>query len=495
VRGVEAQVSDGVNARTPRPTALLLAFCSHRGEWKSSPFEREARFPGRLWSVEDVPETRFAQVGWDRIAYQVFGEGPPDLLWMSSLGDCIDFRWEYPPYASFLRRLGSFSRVVLFDRRGSGASDPVSLEALPAWEEWADDALAVLDEVGSERAVVLGQAEGGAVAILFAASHPNRTQALILANTWLRSAEDLADLYPDQSDLDGLQDALVSSWGTESYVDLGFQPDSAGDPEYRRWLPRSTRLSCSPREAASYMKHLQSIDVHHALSTIRVPTLVIQRKNLPFLSPEAGRQLAEGISNARFVEVEGADFSMFTGLTTEILGHIETFLTGAAPSTDADRALATILFSDIAGSTELAAVLGDHRWRGLLDSHDAVMRTIIDRHRGRLIKQTGDGAMATFDGPGRALRCAFSLRDALEPLGITIRAGLHTGEVELRGHDIGGIGVHVAARVLDQAGPGEVVTSAAVPLLVAGSGFAFEDRGEHELKGVPGIWRLYRVLS
>ena len=441
-----------------------------------------------------TPETNFARRGQDRIAYQVFGEGPLDVLWMSSLGDCIDFRWEYAPYASFLRRLASFSRVVMFDRRGIGASDPVSLEALPIWEEWIDDGRIVLDEVGSEGAAILGQADGGAIAILFAAAHPDRTQSLIVANAWVRSEENLIyDFQPDETDLEGLEDALVSTWGTESFADLGFQPDSAGDPEYRRWVARTTRLSGSPREAASYMRHIRGIDVRQALSAVQAPALVMQRTEMPLLPAEAGHQLANSIRNARFVQGGGADFAIFTEPNTEVLDQVEEFLTGSAASPDANRALATILFTDIVGSTQRAVALGDRRWRVLLDSHDAVTRMIVDQYRGRLIKQTGDGAMATFDGPGRALRCAFALRGALEPLGISIKAGLHTAEIELRGNDIGGIGVHVAARVLDHAGPGEVVTSAAVPLLVAGSGFEFEERGEHELKGVPGNWKLFAV--
>jgi class 3 adenylate cyclase/alpha-beta hydrolase superfamily lysophospholipase len=444
---------------------------------------------------EQIPETQFATLGGDRIAYQVFGTGPPDLLWMSQIGDCIDSRWEFPAFASFLRRLGSFSRVVMFDRRGTGASDPVPLEALPTWEEWADDALVVLDAVGSERAAVLGSSDGALVAGLFAATHPDRTAALVLADAFLPWVR--VEGFPwgiDPPDLDKQADPYVALWGTEAWADMGITPDTAKDPEFRRWLAKSQRMSCRPREYTSYVKEILQFDGRDAFAAIRVPALILHRKDSRFLS-DMSRDLAERIPQARCFPVSGADFTIYTEPNTETLDHIEAFLTGGAPSIDSDRALAAILFTDIVGSTEQASLLGDRRWRTVLDSHDAVSRTIVDRHRGRLVKLTGDGVLATFDGPGRAIRCAFALRDALDPLGITIRAGLHTGEIEVRGDDIGGVGVHVAARVLDHAAPGELLASLAVPLLVTGSGIEFEDRGEHELKGVPGSWKLFAVKS
>jgi class 3 adenylate cyclase len=447
--------------------------------------------------VADIPETQYARLGDDRIAYQCFGTGPPDLLWMSGIADCIDSRWDFPPYASLLRRLGSFSQVIMFDRRGTGASDPVPLEALPTWEEWADDALAVLDVVGSERAAVFGTSDGGAVAVLFAATHPDRTSALILANAWARSMR--APDYPwghlDEAAVDKFVGVVVAKWGTESFLDLiGYTPDSAAVALFRRWFAKSARMSCSPREAASYLDQINRLDVRAVLPTIRVPTLVLNRGHAGFL-PEQSRFLAEHIPGARLVPVPGADIVIYTEPNAEVVGAIESFLTGGAPVADTDRALAAILFTDIVGSTEQAALLGDRRWRSVLDAHDAVCRTVIERHRGRLVKLTGDGVLATFDGPGRAIRCSAALRDALDPLGVQIRAGLHTGEVEVRGDDIGGMGVHVAARLLDHAMPGELVVSAAVPLLVAGSGVEFAERGDHELKGVPGTWQLYTVVA
>jgi class 3 adenylate cyclase len=442
--------------------------------------------------VIGVPETKFAVLGEDRIAYQVLGQGPPDLLWMSSVAECIDLRWEYPPFASFLQTLASFSRLIMFDRRGAGASDPVSLEQLPTWEEWSDDALAILDAVESKQATVLGVADGGPVAALFAASHPARVSALILGNAWARMAR--SEDYPlgvAESRLNAILDLIAAHWGTESFADLGFYPDSRRGPEFRRYLAKSGRLSCSPREAVTYNREINRIDVRGVLPSIRVPTLVLHRKDSPVI--ELGRYLADHLSDARFVVVPGEEFTLYTEPSSEIMEHLEAFLTGVSPSRKPDRALATILFTDIVASTERASALGDPAWRNLLKSHDSVTRTVVEQYRGHLVKTTGDGLLATFDGPGRAIRCAMALIDALRPIGLEIRAGLHTGEVELMGDDIAGIGVHIAARVLEAAGTGELLVSAAVPMLVTGSGIKFEDRGEHQLKGVPEPWRLFVV--
>jgi len=444
--------------------------------------------------VTEIPDTNFAKLGRDRIAYQVVGEGPPDLLWVTTNGgSAVDARWEYPPSAAFLRRVASFSRLIMFDRRGVGASDPVSLEALPNWEEYVDDALAVLDAVDSNRAVILAETNAGPTAVLFAATRPHRTQALILVNTAARfmSAPD----YPwglAKADLDAVAAFVEENWGTDALGALG-NPSQADNQAYVRFQAKAARMSSSARAMSIYMRQEHQVDVRDVLSSIRVPTLVLHRKDAPFFVTDQGRHLAEHIPGARFVSVPGTDISMELKPNAQILGQIEAFISDTEPSPAADRALAAVLFTDIVGSTERAAALGDRRWRNLLESHDAVARTIIDQHGGRLVKLTGDGVLATFDGPGRAIRCAFAVRDALEPLGITIRAGLHTGEVELRGDDIGGLGVHVAARVMEFARAGELVVSGAVPMLIAGSGVEFEDRGDYELKGVPGPWRLYAV--
>jgi class 3 adenylate cyclase/pimeloyl-ACP methyl ester carboxylesterase len=438
----------------------------------------------------EVPRTQFAKLGRDRIAYQVLGEGPVDLLLVPAIGDALDVRWEYPPYASQMRRLASFSRLIMLDRRGVGASDPVSLEALPSMEEWADDALAVLDAVGSERAALLAVNDAGPTALMFAATRPDRTHSLILFNS---SVTPLLSQTPEV--MEALFSFMEEHWGTEENAVVG-APHLADDPVYMRWVTKNMRLSCSPREAGAYMRHLSTTDVSAVLPTIRVPTLVLHRQDTPYMTVEQGRYLAEQIPGARFIVVPGSGLMLYLKPHAQLLDHIEEFVTGTAPATDTDRALATILFTDFVGSTEQASALGDRRWKALLESHDAVAKTVIDQHGGRLVRSTrstGDGVLATFDGPGRAIRCASALRDALIPLNITIRAGLHTGEVELRGDDIGGIAVHVAARVLEQAGANELLTSSAVPLLVAGSGIEFEDRGEHELKGISGTVRLYAV--
>jgi class 3 adenylate cyclase len=444
---------------------------------------------------DEVPETRFASLGGDRIAYQVLGDGPVDLVLCPSSGECIDLAWDWPPYAESLRRLASISRLVMLDRRGRGASDPVSGERLPGWELWAEDVRAVLDTVGSERAVVLGFADSGATAILFAAIHPDRTQGLILANTaarGLRVDDDSPAAYP--AEVAATSEVFERQWGTEDLA-VPANPDSARDPAFRRWLARSMRLAMTGKEASEYFPWLQLTDVRDVLPSLRVSTVVLHRENYKWFPAELGRDLAERIPDAQFALVPGADAMIFSEPNSEILEHIEQFLTGLRAPIEADRALAAILFTDIVGSTERAAEIGDREWRNLIESHDVVVRTIVNQHRGRLIRTTGDGMLATFDGPGRAIHCATALQDALRPLGLEIRAGLHTGEIELTGAEIAGIGVHIAARVLGHASSGQILTSAPVPMLVAGSGIQFEDHGEHELKGVPGTWHLFAVKA
>jgi class 3 adenylate cyclase len=445
--------------------------------------------------MTEVPATRFAWLGADRIAYQVFGEGPVDLLLCPLFGGCIDLYWDWPTFVRYMERLGSFSRLILFDRRGTGASDPVSGESLPSWERWAEEARVVLDAVGSERAAVVGSNDSGSTAMLFAAIHPDRTQALILFNTPARFLRD--DDYPwglSPADVDGAVEVLEQLWGTEELAEFGI-PDAARDPAFRRWYARTIRLALTRREAGAYLRWVQSMDMREVLPSLRVPTFVLHRKDFKWITAEQGRDLADRIPGARFVLVPGADGDMFSEPNGEILQHLEEFLIGLRRPAEPDRALAAILFTDIVGSTEQAASLGDRAWRNLIESHDAVARTIVDQHQGRLIRTTGDGMLATFDGPGRAIRCANAVRDALRPVGLEIRAGLHTGEIELTGADIAGIGVHIAARVLEHAAAGQLLTSAAVPMLVAGSGIQFEDRGEHELKGIPGAWRLFGVVD
>jgi class 3 adenylate cyclase len=385
----------------------------------------------------------------------------------------------------------------MFDRRGVGASDPVPLESLPSWERWADDATAVLDAVGSTRTVVLGSVQGGPTAIMFAATRPERTQALILAVTAARFLR--ADDYPwgeTEEEADAIADFLAEHWGTEDAAIAGF-PSKIDDPVFRHWLAKSCRLSCSAQEMVTYMRQDNPTDVRQILPSIQVPTLVLHRSiDPPFFKLAEGRYLAEHIPGARFEVVPGGDLSIFTEPNAEILAHIEEFVTGAHPLSEPDRVLAAVLFTDIVGSTERASEVGDAVWHSLLDRFRAAVREQLNQFRGREVNTRGDDFLAIFDGPARAIRCALAIREVTKAMGIAVRSGLHTGEVELLADgDIGGIAVHIGARVAALAGPGEVFVSRTVTDLVAGSGITFEDRGDRELKGVPGEWRLFAVAS
>jgi class 3 adenylate cyclase len=443
--------------------------------------------------VSGVPETQYATLGKDRIAYQVFGEGDLDLLWVPASGDCIDLRWDLPPYAQYLEWLGGKSRVISFDRRGVGASDAPTGDSLPLWEQWAEDARAVLDAIGSHGAVICGGADSGPATILFAGSHPARTRGLVLMNTAARfmAAPDYPAGLPEES-LALMTRFVQDNWGSENMAQLA-TPDQLGNPDFLRWFAKGARLYMSPSEASRVMYYQQSLDVREMLPLIQAPTLVLHREEVQFIPVEQGRYLAENIAGAKLVILPGNGAFMFTDDAAK--PHLDEFLASLVSVVEPDRALATILFTDIVSSTERLSALGDREWRNLLDTHDSLCRTLVDQHRGRVVKTTGDGVLATFDGPGRAIRCAIALRDALRPLGIEIRAGLHTGEVEVMQADIAGIGVHIAARVLEAAGPGELLVSPPVPMLVAGAGFEFGDRGEHVLKGVPGSWQLYAITG
>jgi class 3 adenylate cyclase len=440
----------------------------------------------------EVPETRFARVGDDRVAYQVFGEGPPDLLFMSGL-DPIDVRWEWPPYAHFLRQLASFSRVIMFDQRGQGASDRVATDGVSLWEDWAKDARAVLDVVDSERAALFAGMEQTPIAVLFAATQPERTQALILFCGTARF--EAADDYP------GLSPGVVSDastitaeeWGTEATASF-LTPALADDPAYRRWFAKSQRVAASPHDALVFGKAIASMDVREVLPSVRAPALVVHRRGSAWVPIEQARYLVDHLPEGHLLLSDGDDATPWSEPVEETLEAVEAFVTGARKrASTADRVLATVLFTDIVGSTQRAATEGDRRWSTLLESHDAISRSVINQNGGRVIKQTGDGVLATFDGPGRAVQCAIALRDTLRTLAIDIRAGIHTGEVEVRGDDISGIGVHVAARVMGYADPGQIWVSGAVPLLMVGSNVEFDPRGEWTLKGIPGEWSLLAV--
>ncbi len=444
---------------------------------------------------DEVPETQYAWSGEDRVAYQVVGTGDIDLLFTATSGDAMDLRWYWPAYAEFLRRLGTHARIIMFDPRGMGASDPASGEPLPVWERTADDARAVLDAVGSERAVLLGTSDGGPISILFAASHPHRIRGLILVNT-------TASMIPGeyrassewQRDQSATREYIAKTWGTRAMVEFAY-PDAARDPAFVDWATRTLRLAYSPREASDHFAEETQLDVRDALASVRVPTLVLHRQDCAAQAIDEGRYLAEHIPGARLVVIPGRDLQLFNEPAEPGVQQVEEFLAGLHGPSESDRALAAILFTDFVGSTKQLSALGDQAWRNLLDSHDVIARTVVEQHSGRLVRTTGDGILATFDGPGRAIRCATALRDALRPLGVEIRAGLHTGEIEVRGSDIAGIAVHLAARVLDAAAPGQLWVSAAVPMLVAGAGFEFDDRGHHELKGIEGTWQLWAVRA
>jgi pimeloyl-ACP methyl ester carboxylesterase len=408
----------------------------------------------------------------------------------------FDPGWEIEPIRRFYERLASFSRLILFDKRGTGLSDRVPVDDLPTLETRMDDMRAVMDVVGAERAAVLGHSEGGSMCALFAATYPERTQALVMVGSAARTR--WAPDYPlgaTDDALEELERLVLEHWGADAVRTLlqELAPSIADDEELVQAHTRAALRAASPAAAAALTRMSAMIDIRQLLPAIRVPTLVLHRSD-EVLAP-ASRYLGERIAGARVVELPGADHMPWLGDQSAVLDEIEEFLTGVRPHPALDRVLATVLFTDIVGSTELVADLGDRRWRDLLERHNAVVRRELDRFRGRELSTAGDGFLATFDGPARAVACAVSIRDAAKALGLQIRFGLHTGELELVGSDIRGIAVHTGARVAAKAGPGEVLASSTVRDLVAGSGLEFDDRGSHELKGVPGEWHLYAVAT
>jgi class 3 adenylate cyclase/pimeloyl-ACP methyl ester carboxylesterase len=440
-----------------------------------------------------LPQTRYTSLGEADIAYQVVGDGPRDLVYVNGLTEHIDVQWEHPLMVRFLERLASFSRLIMFDRRGAGASDPVPLDALPTWEEWTEDLGAVLDAVGSEQAAIYAELDAGPMGMIFAATHPERTSALVLGNTVARYA--WAADYPDGATPEAIDltvQMFRATWGTEDLIAAVF-PSMADDPLFLRWRAKYTRASATPRTAAAQYRYIFGLDVRSVLPSIRVPTLVLHRSNFPLVPLEHGQYLAEHISGARLVELPGADAWFFTEGAEEAVDAVAGFLTGAPPPVEVDRMLATVLFSDIVGSTERASALGDRAWGELLDAHNAAVRAELARFGGREVATAGDGFLATFPGPARAIRCAIAMRDAIRGLGMQIRVGVHTGEVEASEDTLTGIAVHIGARVAAAAQPDEVLVSRTVADLVTGSGIPFMDRGMHTLKGVPGAWQLFAV--
>ena len=439
-----------------------------------------------------APQTRYAKSGDVSVAYQVLGDGPIDLVYVFGWLSHLDFQWMDPTVASFLRRLASFSRLIMFDKRGTGLSDPVA--GAPTFEERIDDIRAVMDAVESEKAALLGFSEGTALSALFAATHPDRTTALILyegfAAGYLAKGESADPSW--RKSADGILDT-IDRWG-EGETMRWVAPSLGDSAVQKRFWAMFERSSMSPAMARSLWDSIQRMDVRDVLPSIRAPTLVLHHAD-SYIPASGGREMAELIPGARYVELPGRDHLPGAGDPEAVAGEIEQFLTGARESEPSDRILTTVLLTDIVDSTARAAELGDRAWRQLLERHDALVRSQLGNFRGREVKQTGDGFLVSFDGPARAIRCACTIVAEARELGIEVRAGVHTGECELIGDDLGGVAVHVAARVSAVAGPGQVLVSGTVRDLVMGSGLDLADQGVHELKGIPGSWRLFAVQA
>jgi class 3 adenylate cyclase len=446
--------------------------------------------PGSISATQ--PPTQYVRGPEGHVAYQVFGRGPRDIVFVPDHPNNIEIMWEDPGVSRFLERLGTVGRVICFDKRGTGISDPVPLGSIPTIERWMDDITTVIDAVGCKRIVVFGHGDGGPIAMLFAATYPERTDALVLGDTFARMRE--APDYPD-----GLSDAaaarraaqLYEFWGREDRP-RALRNGTVDDLSFARWRARFERLSLSPGELETmYPVCDLDVDVRSVLGSIRAPTVVFHRRDNRWLPSAFGRYLAAHIAEAKYVEIDGAEHFYFTGHTDRILSAVQEVVAGEHEALDYDRVLATVLFTDIVGSTETASRLGDRAWRDLLEQHHALVRRQIAHFRGREIATAGDGFLALFDGPARGVRCGVAIRDAVRALGLEVRAGVHTGECERMGDDVGGIAVHIGARIAAEAEPGEVLASSTVRDLVVGSGLIFRDRGSRVLKGVEGEWRLF----
>jgi class 3 adenylate cyclase/pimeloyl-ACP methyl ester carboxylesterase len=431
-------------------------------------------------------ETRYAMNGDLRVAYRASGEGARDIVFVANWFTNCEVFPELPPIQGWVEAMTSLGRLIFFDQPGTGASDVVTPGALPTMEQWADSITAVLDELGSSEAVLVAVGGSLAPAALFAATHPSRTTALVVLES-----------YADPSGIADREEAIaamVAMWGTGEIQHV-LNPDMPWNEQIRAAWARFERLAASPGTVALMMPLVSELDVRALLPSVRVPTLVVHHTDDPFIPTEWGKYVADHISDAKYVELPGCNMYHFVEPWRESFQEIAEFLTGHRAEVADDRVLATVLFTDIVDSTRRAAEMGDRDWGALLDAHDAVVRAQLNRFRGREVNTAGDGFLAMFDGPQRAIRCAMAIRDAVQALGIEVRAGLHTGECEVRGDDIGGIGVHIGARVSALAGPNEVLVSSTLRDLVIGSGLEFEERGAHELKGVPGEWHLFAVAS
>jgi class 3 adenylate cyclase len=436
---------------------------------------------------------RYARNGDVSLAYDVVGEGDRDILitfgWIGSFQSA----WDVPAHARWMERLAGLGRVIVWDKRGTGLSERVPPDRLPTLEERMDDMRVVLDAAGSEQAVALGISEGASLSAVFAATHPDRATGLILLGGFARTLyDDDYDWAPTAETSTSFNERVGESWGDAAWMLKLWAPTLADDPVAQEQWNQMLVVGGTPSTAVAWLQMVQDTDVRHVLPAIRVPTLVLHRAEDRIVTVQHGRYLGEHIPGARYVELPGDDHLWWTE-SDDILDEVESFITGTTGAHSTDRVLATVMFTDIVDSTTRAAQLGDRRWRDLVEEHDKLVRSRLDRYRGREVKTLGDGFLATFDGPGRAIRCAADLRDSVRRLGLELRAGLHTGECEVSGDDISGIAVNIGARVGATAEANEVLVSQTVKDLVAGSGLDFQDRGEHELKGVPGSWRLYSV--
>ena len=441
--------------------------------------------------MSTAPETQYARSGDLHIAYQVLGEGPIDLVIVPGWVSHLELVWQQPQAAAFLRRLGEFSRLILFDKRGTGMSDPVT--HAPPVDERMDDIRAVMEAAGSTRASLLGYSEGGPLALMYAATHPDKISAVIGYGTYarVRHAPDYPQGMSDE-EVQAFFDAFGQARATGEFYDV-VVPSRHGDEQFREWFARITRQSASPSLLVLYFESNMDIDIRPILRSVQAPTLVLHRVGDNVVRVQHGRYLAENLPGAKYVELDGGDHWPWFGDTEEVVEEVEEFLTGARHVPAAERVLATVMFTDIVGSTERLAQLGDRSWKQLLDQHDAVTSRQVERFRGRSVKHTGDGVLATFDGPARAVQCAQTILSATRAIGLDVRAGLHVGECEVRASDVSGMAVHIAARVVELAAPGEILVSSTIKDLVTGSGLEFVDRGYHELKGVPDKWRLFAV--
>ncbi len=435
------------------------------------------------------PETRYAKSGDLSIAYQVTGSGSLDLVFVPGFVSNLELAWETPGMAHFFSRLATFSRLIRFDKRGTGLSDRMS--GVANLEDRMDDVRAVMDAAGSERAALFGISEGGPMSLLFAATYPERTSALVLYGTYARHPTINSDNIAEHLEI------IDRAWGTGEYIVRFMAPHGTYDEAARREIARNERQSASPSAVSTIVRMNAEIDARHILPTVRTPTLVLHRKGDIRITLDAGQYIADHVPGAKLVTLPGDNHAFWfeREIIDRIVDETEEFLTGSRGEVEVDRVLATVLFTDIVNSTKRAAELGDRQWRALLQRHDEAVRTQIGRFRGHEVKSLGDGFLATFDGPARAVRCAAAIAGTVEPLGLTVRSGLHTGEIELNRDDIGGIAVHTAARIVAMAAPGESLVSSTVRDLVAGSGLRFEDRGHHTLRGLPEEVHLYTVLG